>query len=161
MPGKGPPPKLGSSLGHISRAQKDARAEWDEIAELAEEAHEPRPCPRGEWHHKAREWWNAVADSLGARVLWMDEDWAAAERGLKLVNEFWLTDSASKMTALSAEVRRLEVQLYCTPADRVRQGLRPGGVLDRGQDRHPSAGAGGSGDGARARLRALEGGTAG
>ena len=152
----GPAPKLGQSLGHVTRAQKDARAAYSEIAELAEEGHEPRPCPRGEWHHKSRAWWKAAADSLGARVLWQDEDWETAERCLVLVDKFWYEDRSAQLAALSGEIRRLETQLYMTPAERVRHNLRGGVVAEsQGQERHPSSGAGQS---ARARLKAVDGG---
>lgn len=158
MPGKGPPPKLGDKLGHISRSERNARKAYDEIAELAEEVYEPRPCPRGEWHHKARAWWKAAADSLGARVLWMDEDWETAERCMVLVNRFWLEDRSTQLAALSGEIRRLEVQLYLTPAERVRHNLKRGEDPVKGSaERHPSS----AGEGVRARLRALDGGSAG
>lgn len=157
MPGKGPPPKLGDKLGHISRSERNARKAYDDIAELAEEVYEPRPCPRGEWHHKSRAWWKAAADSLGARVLWMDEDWETAERCLVLVDKFWLEDRSTQLAALSGEIRRLEVQLYLTPAERVRHNLRQGEGKRQPSANHPSVVAG---DGVRARLRALDGGGA-
>lgn len=145
---RGPTPKPGEMLGHYPAAKRAARRGMNpEDAPTPK----PRPLPAGDWGQASRAWWEAVANSFAAATLWQDEDWLAAARGLKLVNHFDACDNPKTLVTIADAIRRIEIQLYCTPAERVRIGLhinRPAPELES-RDRHPASRSG------NARLRLL------
>jgi len=144
MPTRGPAPKLGKKLGHRARPESPP-------SPTLEPSDGPRrPCPRGEWHREASAWWDVVAASAVAGV-WQDADWMLAHRCLVMVDRWWnLIDAGhgDQATRMHGELRRLEVALYLSPAERARAGIRV-------DEPRPAAS---SGSNARARLRALDGG---
>ncbi|MGL5936383.1 MAG: hypothetical protein ACRCZI_12280, partial [Cetobacterium sp.] len=147
MAGRGPAPKRGEKLGRPSVAKSSLRTE----VQVGAAPNPRRPVPDGSWHRLAVAWWDAVAAS-GAAELWEPEDWLAAHRGLALVDRFWnLIDDGATDTALKvhAELRRAEVSLYLSPAERARAGI----TVEGSRRSHPSAQV----SDLRGRLRALDG----
>lgn len=117
MAGRGPAPKLGTKLGH--------RAVHERVPVQPGDG-QPKdwPVPAGDWCAEARRWWEAATGSLAAQQAWLDEDRPKLERLMRMVDTWWRLDPVDQVK-LADNLRRAEVELYLSPAERARAGLSP------------------------------------
>lgn len=141
MAGRGPAPKLGEKLGHVT-ADRRVNRPGDGKPKTS------WPMPAGEWSPQAVAWWEAATSSVAAEVAWLPEDRPRLERVLWLVETWWRTTQTNPEAAvrMADTLRRDEAALYLGPAERARAGLvRPSGEA-----------AGSRSSSSRARLRAVD-----
>ena len=117
----GVPPKLGPKLGHAHKA-KDAGP-----TDPGDGQPKHWPIPDGEWTVEACRWWDTVMVSVAAERAWLPEDRPKLERLLWMVDAWWRLTQTNVADAMrmSDQVRRLEAEMYLSPADRARAGLIP------------------------------------
>ena len=134
--GRGPAPKLGEKLGHRAVSERRPVNPGDG---------QPKrwPIPEGDWCVEARRWWEAATSSLASEQAWLEEDRPKLERLLRMVDTWWQLPRAEQLRQADT-LRRAEVELYLSPAERARAGLSP--------DRKPAETPVGSS--ARSRLQA-------
>lgn len=115
--GRGPAPKLGEKLGHRAVAERGPVRPGDGQPKLW-------AIPAGEWTVEARQWWIAATKSLAAEQAWLEEDRPKLERLMRMVDTWWRLDRVEQLK-MADHLRRAEVELYLSPAERARAGLTP------------------------------------
>jgi hypothetical protein len=123
MAGKGPAPKLGDRLGHVAKDRSGPNTPGDGLAK----SWAPPAPPEGGWSGGALAWWVAAVGSLAAEQAWLEEDRPKLERLMWMVDRWWrlTVDNPAEAMRMADVVRRAEVELYLSPAERARAGLIP------------------------------------
>lgn len=139
---QGRKPKLGQTLGH-----RPDRADPGDGSPKSWPVPDP---PEDGWTDGAVRWWSAAMGSAAAAAAWADEDRPKLERLMWMVDRWWrLTiDNPAEAMRMADVLRRAEVELYLSPAERARAGLTAAAAADQ-----PAAPVVSS---SRARLRSVD-----